>query len=145
MENAAKALIIAGGVLITIIIITIGIYLIGSFGRTTSGYVEQLDATALRQYNTEFEVFIGREDIAAQEIITIINKVQQNEQDVNVIIDNQQDCITWDEQHKNDFLQNNIVITNQDGSIQNLYSCESVSYDSETGRVNEIKFKKNRP
>lgn len=53
MENATKALIIAGGVLITIMIITIGIYLLGSFGRTTSSYVEQLDATALRQYNTE--------------------------------------------------------------------------------------------
>ena len=62
MENASKALIMAGAVLIAIMIVTIGVYLVGELGKTSESYVQQLDTVELQKYNSNFEVFIDEKD-----------------------------------------------------------------------------------
>lgn len=139
MENASKALIIAGGVLIAIMILTMGVYLIGQFGKTSDSYVTQLDTVELHKYNSNFEVFLDRTDITAQEIVTVISMSQQKDQGTKVYVDGN-DVTNWGEQQKNEFLEKNILIYKANGTAE--YTCMNVDYDSE-GKVIAIWFKIN--
>lgn len=141
MENASKALIIAGAVLIAILILMIGVYSVAQFGKTADSYNSQLSITEIHKYNSNFEVFIERKDITAQEIMTVINIAQQKEQGTKVYADGVE-ATAWDEQKKNEFLNNNILIYEPDGKVKKSYSCISIDYDSE-GKVSKITFKKN--
>lgn len=146
MDNAAKALIIAGTCLITVLVISIGIYLIGELRQTSDSYVEKLDNTELQKYNNNFIIYIGRTDISAQEIITVVNIAEQKDQETLVYLDNNQ-ISGKNEEWKNQFLSTNILIYTKDQNtgeetIKNTYSCTEIIYD-ETGKVSIVKFKKN--
>lgn len=145
MENATKALIIAGAILIAILIITMGLYLRNSFSETSDSYFKQLDAVELQKYNAYFEVYVDLEkNITAQEIVTLISLVQQKEQQTKIYIDGDEDCITWTEQEKNKFLEENILTYNRDGKVLHSYSYVdgSIDYDDD-GKVIKISFEKN--
>ena len=45
MENASKALLIAAGVLLAIMVLTIGVYFYSSLSENTRSYINKLDAT----------------------------------------------------------------------------------------------------
>ena len=76
MENAAKALIIAGGVLIAIMIISLGIYLFQSAGRLSVEYDEKLSTDAINIHNNKFLTYA--KDINAQDMVTLINMIEEN-------------------------------------------------------------------
>ena len=79
MENATKALLIAGGVLLAIIIISAGLALYITFSRGLKDYSSQPEMADLQQINARFEKYRGRNDITAQDIITIYNYVKENQ------------------------------------------------------------------
>ena len=54
MENAAKALLMAGGVLIGILILTLAAYLFVSFGGTSQMIQNRIDQGSLDQFNNKF-------------------------------------------------------------------------------------------
>ena len=149
MENASKALIMAGAVLIAIMIVTIGVYLVGELGKTSDSYVQQLDTVELQKYNSNFEVFIDRTDITAQEIVTAAGIAKQREQGTKVYVGGTEVTSQTDEEFenwKNEFLNDNILthIKNEEGNeiTINSFSYNQITYD-ETGKVSEIKFTKN--
>ena len=112
MENASKALIMAGAVLIAIMVLTIGVYLVGELGKASDSYVQQLDTVQLQKYNSNFEVFIDRNDITAQEIVTVAGIAKQSEQGTKVYIEGTEVTNKTEEEFKNwqnDFLNNNIL------------------------------------
>lgn len=145
MENASKALLIAGGVLLAILIASIGISLKGNLGKSADAYVQKLDTVELQKYNTNFEVYADNTRmITAQDIITLIGIVEQKKQDTRIFINNV-DCTSYTEQQKSEFLSNNILTHNKDGTIINSFVYDEVDhpiqYDEE-GKVIEIGFKK---
>lgn len=143
MENATKALIIVGAVFIAIMILTIGVYMVSKLSVVSDSYISNLDAVELRKYNSNFEVFIGREDITAQEIVTIISFVQQTEQETVITINGNGSCMTWSESEKNDFLQKNVDKSKDEGEIiQYSYVENSILYGSD-GKVIQIGFREN--
>ncbi len=149
MENASKALIMAGAVLIAIMIVTIGVYLVGELGKTSESYVQQLDTVELQKYNSNFEVFIDRTDITAQEIVTVAGIAKQREQGTKVYVGGTEVTSQADEEFenwKNEFLNDNILTHIKDGAGNettiNSFSYNQITYD-ETGKVSEIKFVKN--
>ena len=77
MENASNALIIAGTILIALIILTIGVYLAASHARVQESYIQRLTAQEVEQFNSKFLAFENRDDITAQEIVTLIEFKQQ--------------------------------------------------------------------
>lgn len=76
MENASKALIIAGGVLIAIMIITLGLYIFQSAGTLSQSYAERLAEDAINTYNNKFLTYCM--DINAQNMVTLINLIKEN-------------------------------------------------------------------
>ncbi len=76
MENASKALIIAGGVLIAIMIITLGLYIFQSAGTLSQSYAERLAEDAINTHNNKFLTYCM--DINAQNMVTLINLIKEN-------------------------------------------------------------------
>lgn len=150
MENAAKALVIAGGVLLAMLVLTIGVYLVGTLGKVTDSYTTTLDAAELQKYNSNFEVFVGREDITAQEIVTLISFAKQKEQGSVIVIEGETrdreldytKCMEWEETEKNKFLQKKIEEAKTNNGVMTQYSYNSIMYDTD-GKVSQIIFEKN--
>lgn len=77
MENASRALLIAGGVLIALVIISVAVSLYTSNKNLVNQYSHTVSTTELQKVNSNFEMYIGREDIKPQEIITAYNAAQE--------------------------------------------------------------------
>lgn len=140
MENASKAVIIAGGVMIALLIISLGVLLRWQLSRTSDEYVAKLDTIELRRYNSNFEVYSDREDITAQDIITAAGVAKQKDNGTRVYIKND-DITDWTEADKNSFLSQNILLDKTDGTRENLFKCTKTEYD-ENGKVITLVFEK---
>lgn len=104
MENATKALLIAGGILIAMMILSLLIYVFGS----ASDFAESQDKKALAQevkeFNKGYEAY-NKKKMYGTDIITVVNKainnnrkVAQNTEDpyyVNVIIETTKEFKTY--------------------------------------------------
>ncbi len=133
MENASKALLIAGGVLLAMMVITIGVYLAGRLRNTSDTYVTTLDTTEIQKFNSKFIAYEGRTDITAQEIVTVISNVVEERLSIEITLEN--GIVEWEsdlEQNRNGFMIENI------GS---LFQCTEIDY-AENGMINKISFEK---
>ena len=75
MENASKALIIAGAILIAILLIGIGMFVYNSSMKPIDQSGQQMDAQAVQMFNTRIEQYAGTNKRAAQ-IKSLLSEVQ---------------------------------------------------------------------
>lgn len=73
MENASKALIIAGGVLIAILLLTLFTYLFSKMANGTSKIYDMMEQSEIAEFNQKFLNYKGRNDLKIQDVVTIIN------------------------------------------------------------------------
>ena len=66
MENASKALIIAGAILIAILLISVGIMVMNSVNKPMDQAKMQADAQAINIFNSKFEMYEGKNRSATQ-------------------------------------------------------------------------------
>ena len=66
MENASKALIIAGSVLVAIILIAIGVRVINSTSGTTKSVADTMTASEKATFNSKFTAYAGSGKSGAQ-------------------------------------------------------------------------------
>lgn len=87
MENAAKAVIIAGGVLIAVALLTLFSYLVTSLGSSTANIYKELDSSEISEFNQQFLNFDGRgtganprdnNPLTVQDVATLINLAKDN-------------------------------------------------------------------
>lgn len=94
MENAAQALYMAAGVLIGLMILSLGVYLFANFGQTSKELHEQIDFNQITEFNAQFTKFEGI-DATIHDVISLANLAVQNNKNypndpnytVNVFID----------------------------------------------------------
>lgn len=77
MENASKALLMAGGILIAILTIGLVAYLLNSSGQLLQGEENTDLAEQIEAFNKEYEAY-NRKLMRGTDIISIINKVNSN-------------------------------------------------------------------
>lgn len=133
MENASKALMIAAGVFIAIIILSIGVALYNQFSTHAEGYIQQWDSVELNKFNSNFEIYINRKDVTAQEVVTVYNKIKKYEDKgigITLVVPGETQLETEEDITK--FLKDN---------MQNSFSCSSITYGS-YGQVSKISFGK---
>ena len=94
MENATKALLIAGGVLIAIIILTILVKTYGNIGAFQRQQMSQEEAEQIEEFNKDYTKYDGQY-VYGTEIITIINKVYSSTYKVNVKVKFTQEDYTY--------------------------------------------------
>lgn len=132
MENASKALLMAGSILIAIIIIAL---LVRSF--TTVSIFQKAKLTEEEQaqlvaFNEQYTKYLGQY-VYGTEVLTVKNKSDDNGK-VNVIIEGE---TPGKDENKKKYNET----TNSYSSETRYYKCTNITYDDSTGRVNSITFK----
>ncbi len=74
MENASKALIISGEILIAILILSLLIYAWGKYSEYKNSQVKLADIENTAKFNEQFTNY-DRDDVAGYELLTLINKI----------------------------------------------------------------------
>ena len=83
MENASKALLIAGGVLISLIIIAVGLKTYSSIGSFQKAKISEEEQERLIAFNERFTKYLGQY-VYGTEVITITNMAADSEYDIGV-------------------------------------------------------------
>lgn len=144
MENASKALLISGGILIALLIISIGVYLYITYSQIGDTYEKNLTANEIMKFNNHFTEFEGRQNITAQEILTLYNFIQEQSRkndnlSSKIYCGKSPSPLNFREDaDKIDFLEK----IDDSGKLLKYKcdKCESISYNEQTGLVSEINF-----
>lgn len=149
MENASKALIMAGGVLIGILILSLAAYLFVDLGSTSAEITAQNARKQITEFNSKFTAYEEYKDkegnwqITIYDIISIAAYAKENNEyykdseneKISVRIDNK-------EIQDNNNAQNENLIKNYikyDGTLVK-FKCDNIDYNSR-GKVKMIIFK----
>ena len=139
MENASKALIIAGAVLIGILIISMGVLLATSLQKTAKTYYTSMTTNEIQKFNSEitknFIIKDGKTYITAQGIITL----------KNILLTEKYSGIVKLKLFNNE-ISNQIDFTNEfqsEGNFLSNYGLNEQTYEvdisySEQGTINNI-------
>ena len=132
MENASKALLIAGGVLIALIIISM---LLAMFNNISNLQKEQEEQTRIEQitaFNSEFEAY-NKKVMYGTDVITLINKVAENNKKYSMNND-----------YKITLILDGEVVTSSSHLIgtdaeRTIFTCTKAEYN-ELGRISKMEI-----
>ena len=147
MENASKALIIAGGVLLGIIITSLFAYEMFSVSQTGKAYQEKINQEDIYEFNVQFTKYINK-NISAQDIVSILNFVYEwninNQSDSIEVVSIQKPnngsytyITDFNNYSKNQVDNLNTEILSKFGVKEYDFKLNIIGYD-ELGRVNKI-------
>ena len=77
MENASKALLIAGAILIAILIIGIGMMVFNGIGSITDQQEAKVDAMAIQMFNASFESYKGT-NVSGANVKALLSSIAAN-------------------------------------------------------------------
>lgn len=86
MENATKALLIAATVLIAIVMVSIAVYLYSMYSSQAEEYNATITAVEVEKFNSKFDVYVGRDDINAQEIVSVVNLAKEYDYQIKIYL-----------------------------------------------------------
>ena len=78
MENASKALLMAAGVLMGILILSLAIHLFVSFAMTSAEMHGTIENNRLSEFNSQFTSYEAKDNITIYDVITIVNLAKEN-------------------------------------------------------------------
>lgn len=136
MENASRALLMAGGILIALLILTAGVVLYNSLNNNSKEHSNNQATIQAQHRNAKFEQFRGRDDITIQEIVTIYDYIQEYKNKVPYTITLKVDGFVW----------GNLTISNKFDKFKTAtenaekYKCTEIEYSN--GEIILISFQK---
>ena len=133
MENAAKALLIAGTVLLAIIMVSIAVYLYSLYSNQADQYSETVSATELQKFNSKFDVYLGRENITAQEIVSVVNLAKEYNNQIQIYLGTTR--LEFTSSTPEDFIK-----TNQNNLFSCIWSTSNPTYDI-NGKIIKLTFR----
>ncbi len=165
MENASNALIMAGGVLIGILILSLAVYLFVDFGSKSAEIYEQNAQAQLVQFNSKFTTYEGKEGLTIYDVITVAGYAYENNKyysedtnanynDYKISVYFNRDRITGNsannkaniaedkfkiENIKNNVIQRQLAEININNLNLPTYNC-TVEYNTTNGRVSSVNF-----
>ena len=80
MENASKALLMAGGVLLGIMVLSLGVLLFASFGGTSSQIHDNIEENQTTQFNSQFTSYEGKDNVTIHDVVSMAKLETQNNQ-----------------------------------------------------------------
>ena len=78
MENASKALLMAGGVLLGVLILSLAVFLFTNFGGTSSRIHDNIEENQIAQFNSQFTKYAGNENVTIHDVVTMANLATEN-------------------------------------------------------------------
>lgn len=135
MENASKALLISGGVLIAILILTLFSYLFSKMAGSSSNIYAALEKHEKDEFNQQFINYEGKKELKVQDVATLINLSKNSKDnskfktDVKIMVGS----TDVSSQESNDWLKDNV-------SSNKKYKCTSVHINSDTELVDKVEL-----
>ena len=133
MENASKALLIAGAILIAIVLITFGVIILGQGSEIINN--ASMSETEVSTFNAKFTAFNGKK-VRGSKVNSLLNTVVQNN-------------LSQDDPGKKVTVTGDISIGTADTSIKDTSRADTgktysvtCTFDSNTGLVTTINVKK---
>ena len=154
MENASKALIMAGGVLIGVLILALMVYLFISFGANSKEIYDRIEENQLLQFNANFNIYEGRNNLTIHQVVSVASLAKENNEKYQYRADHQVQVIlnNMGSYSSNDFQNTDIskmqelvdlyTTVDNTGEINKTFTCTKVEYNN-IGRVSSITFKLN--
>ena len=141
MENASKALIMAGGVLIGILILSLAAYLFVDLGSTSAEITAQNAQKQITEFNSKFTVYENYNDITIYDIISLAGYAKENNEYYKDVNDEGIDVKIGNSSILN---KSYIELINDNAYADNnrtlkKYSCSAIEYNSR-GKVKSITF-----
>ena len=84
MENASKALIIAGGMLIAIMVASLFVYLFTSYGKYANDMYDEINRRQITQANNEYTKYEGSKENTIYDVVTVVNKAKDNNKSLDL-------------------------------------------------------------
>lgn len=78
MENASKALIIAGGMLIAIMVASLFVYLFTTYGNYAENMYDRINQRQITEANNEYTKYEGASDNTIYDVVTVANKAKDH-------------------------------------------------------------------
>ena len=129
MENASKALIIAGAILLAILIIGLGIFIYRQAANTVSD--TGMDQLSIQQFNGQFENYI-KTNVSASNVRALLDTVSSNNATSDTKV-----TVKWKTNMPTDVLEDSLVTKDQLSSAVK-YNVTDNSNTSKTGLITEI-------
>ena len=141
MENASKALLMAAGVLIGVLILALAVYLFTNFGITSAEVHKQKDINDINKFNTQFTSYEGKE-CRIQDIVSVVNLAINNNNNysldaeagnsyyITVNIKNAKSNLEKQDINLDELIKNN---------LEKKYKC-TTDINSKTQRVYKVTF-----
>ena len=154
MENASNALVMAGGVLIGILLLSVLVIAFNGAADLAKSYDDSVSSTSLQAFNNNFEKYtLGPVDI--QSIITMThfakdyntknNLVKGDSIYISVVCERKALEEKTDEELIQFMQENTFVLDdkgNEDRTQFQQFICKSIEYNEGTGTVTKITFEK---
>lgn len=149
MENASKALVMAAGVLIGVLIISLGVYLFVDFGSTSAEINAQNAEKQITQFNSKFTSYADKE-LTIYDVITVVNYAKENNEyyeglaEYQITVKLANDILT----DRDEVYLNNLISTDKNSIVKGspnlpVYECKSGSIKyHQNGRVESLIFNK---
>lgn len=143
MENASKALIIAGGVMIAILLLTLFSFVISRIGEYTATIYDNLESSEIDEFNQKFLNYDGI-TISFQDVVTIVNLAIENNHTqklpTTIVVnvkprESDSNPKSWTDDYANKTSYE--IFTENIDLINNKYDCK-VEISTETKLVNEV-------
>ena len=145
MENASKALLMAGGVLLGVLILALMVTLFASASGLSKTYEETKQSEAIQQFNSNFTKYLGKK-LTTHEVVTICNfasidnnKVKNVDVEGGKYIKEQENDISTDLEAANKEYNDNIREYGTDKKVVAYYTMKIEKYDA-SGYISQISF-----
>lgn len=148
MDNVAKALIIAGGMLLTIALFTFMGYLYRKMWASSYEIYSTLDDSEITEFNQQFLNYDGKDNLSIQDVVTISNLARDNNERGTVPITVKVTLKlstggNYDVNGETDLSKlkvselNDLISTKLKDSTEYQYSC-TVSYETDSKLINSV-------
>ena len=137
MENASKALLMAGGILIGILILSLMTTLFVSSRQLSANYDNTKNEEAIQRFNVNFTKYLGQ-DITIHQHITIKNFADiKNNKIFDVTVNDPSSTIEQDIQKVNNEYKKE-KYREMKVKIEIVYKIDNIDYDINTGYVSAV-------
>lgn len=129
MENATKAILISGGILIALLIFSLMVRMLNNIRTMEEAKDDKAMAMELQQWNSQWEAY-NKQVMYGSDVLTVINKAAQLNHEVSE-----------DEGYKIEIkLIGEVNINEIDEHKNSIFKCKEVHYSKDTGRVDRMTF-----
>ena len=78
MENATKAMLIAAGLLIGVMIMSLGLALYNELANYVASSNERIMNNEINTFNTQYTKYLGKSNLTIQDVVTVANMAFEN-------------------------------------------------------------------